>query len=190
MMSKPKLVVLGFINYAPMYGYQIGHIVEQFGLPVWAGIKLPSIYKALQELEASKHISGKQVTEGNNPPRTVFSINDKGRKLLGELVRQSLVSPKTLSQDWWLAMSFASQTMTRDFMERVVRERLERLKAKDMKAGENKFHAMAEARQLPFVHAHLMNMGMRHHKVEEQALEELLNDLAVNAHEDFFLKGE
>ncbi len=190
-MSKPKLVVLGFINRTPMYGYQIGHIVEQFGLPVWAGIKLPSIYKALQDLEASHHIRGEQVTEGNNPPRTVFHINEKGRKLLADMVKLNLSSPQVLSQEWWLTLSFAWQSVSREFLVDTIQARLENLKSKNLRARESNCQDWLEFGHLPFTHKHIMSLGLRHHRVELRTLKELLDDVIKDEHHDFFTdKGE
>ena len=92
-MSKAHLVVLGFVHKRPMYGYLIGQIVEEQKFPVWAGIKLPSIYKAMQTLEEKKYISGEQVSEGNNPPRTVYSLTPAGDKYFHELVENYLNDP-------------------------------------------------------------------------------------------------
>ncbi len=190
-MSKPKMVVLGFLNRAPMYGYQIGHVVEKLGFPVWAGIKLPSVYKALQDLEASTHIRGEQVTEGNNPPRTVFHINDKGRKLLSELIQTALSSNHVISQDWWLALSFSFDTVERSFLESVVEARLQSLKDKKMDLHDKDCGEHFAIQDLPFVHKHIMQLGIRHHEVEQKTLMELLDDIRTGNHEDFFTdKGD
>lgn len=187
-MSKPKLVVLGFLSRAPMYGYQIGHVVEEFGLPVWAGIKLPTIYKALQDLEASQHIRGEQVTEGNNPPRTVFHLIDKGRKLHSELVQHYLSSVTTSSQDWWLTLSFARHAISKEQLESAVRMRLDRLKhTKDSVRNSTCAH-MLETGDLPFVQRHVLQLGLRHHKEETKTLKELLADVLTGGHNDFYLK--
>jgi DNA-binding PadR family transcriptional regulator len=185
-MSKPKLVVLGFLNRAPMHGYQIGQTAEKFGLPAWAGIKLPSIYKALQELEASKHIRGEQVTEGNNPPRTVFHLNATGRKLLSELILQNLTSETTNSQDWWLALSFSWHTITRKQLEDAIHIRLERMTRMNAQMEESLCRKMLDSGEMPFVHGHIMQLGVNHHKVELKTLQELLDDVRSDKHEDYY----
>lgn len=186
-MSKPKLVVLGFLNRAPMYGYQIGQVVEEFGLPVWGGIRLPSIYKALQDLETSKHIHGEQVTEGNNPPRTVFHINEKGRKLHSELVRQNLSSPQTSSSDWWLTLSFAWKAVSKEVLEDSIRARIARLAHTKTSVEASSCQQQIVKGDLPFVHRHIMQLGLRHHRVELKTLKELLEDLLSGLNDDFFM---
>ncbi|MBN1326642.1 MAG: PadR family transcriptional regulator, partial [Candidatus Cloacimonetes bacterium] len=85
-MSKSDMVVLGFLHIKPMYGYEIIQFLQERELDVWAGIKMASVYKALHRLEQKQYITGKQITEGNNPTRTVFSLTSTGidyfRKIL------------------------------------------------------------------------------------------------------------
>ncbi|MBW6514428.1 MAG: PadR family transcriptional regulator [Candidatus Syntrophosphaera sp.] len=185
-MSKPKLVVLGFLSRLPMYGYQIGHVVEEFDFPAWAGIRLPSIYKALQDLEASKHIRGEQVNEGNNPPRTVFHINAKGRELHSELVREYLSSPKIRNEDWWLALSFAWKAVDKGFLADSIKARIQRLEEANNKVRSGICSELISKAQLPFVHEHILRLGLKHHRAEIRALKELLADVISGQNEDFF----
>lgn len=189
-MSMPKLVVLGFLSRQQMYGYQIGQIVENFGLPVWARIRLPSIYKALQELESSNYIRGEQEVEGNNPPRKVFHLNAKGRDLHARLVHEYITSPQTSPQDWWLVLSFAQGTMEQSTLEAVVETRIKNMtNLKDIRAGG--IAELIKKGELPFVYKHLANLGKRHHDVDICTLKELLKDIQSGLHSDFFVnKGD
>jgi len=190
-MSKPKMVVLAFLHREPMYGYQIGHVAEKFGLPVWASIKLPSIYKALQELEASRHIEGEQVMEGNTPPRTVFRINVKGKKLLQMMVRQSLASDKTCGNDWWLALSLSWKCLSREALIKTIRERIDRMRNLNMDEHNDMCGQQLQHGDLPFIYSYLWRIGRLHHEAELQVMRELLEDIENNEHEDYFLnEGE
>lgn len=188
-MSKPKLVVLAFLHRQPMHGYQIGHAAEEFGLPVWASIKLPTVYKALQDLDAAKDIRGEQVSEGNTPPRTVYHLNPKGVKHLRQLVLQYLSSPKTSVNDWWLALSLAWKAITRQHLETATRSRLERLSANlEQEAGGHCQQILA-AGELSPVHRFIWQLGTRHLQVEQAALKELLAELSSGRHDDYFLQN-
>ena len=105
-MNKSDLVVLGFLNRKPMYGYEIIQYTKMHALDVWAGVKMPSIYKALQRLETNKYISGKQIVEGNNPPRKVFTIKKIGTQYFREILKYFLGSKSELNVDFWMATSF------------------------------------------------------------------------------------
>lgn len=190
-MSKPKLVVLGFLSWQQMYGYQIGQIVESFGLPAWAGIRLPSVYKALQDLESGHYIRGEQVVEGNNPPRKVFHINDKGRTLHTRLVREYITDPNTAPQDWWLVLSFAKNTMDQATLESAIEARLKKMAELKKHIHESACAQLTEKGELPFVHKHLTNLGKRHHEADLNTLRELLKDIRSGNHSDFFVdKGD
>ena len=185
-MAKPQLVVLGFLSKKPMYGYQIGQIVEDMKLHIWAGIKLPSIYKALQTLESRKFIRGEQVTEGNNPPRTVFHLNPKGAKLLREMVLEELFNPLLLPQDWWMVLSFSQDAITKNELMNALDKRLDLVKSINKNEKHSKCMAMLENGELPFVMQHIFNLGNRHHKAEQLSLQELRDDITSGKHEDFF----
>lgn len=186
-MSKPKLVVLGFLTKAPMYGYQIGQIVEELGFPAWAEIRLPSIYKALQDLEASEHITSEQVVSGNNPPRKVFSLTPKGEMLRREFVRDYLVSEQTMSKDWWLTLSFADKAMGKEEMLKIVQNRLEILTERGTRMQHERCNRLLLSGEMPSVHKHLMRMGQGHHDLELRTLEELQTAILAGEHDDFFI---
>lgn len=185
-MSKAQMIVLGFLNHTPMHGYQIGQIVEQGEFPVWAGIKLPSVYKAMQSLEHSKHIRGEETREGNNPPRTVYHINPKGRSFLKQMLETSLGDAKLSDRDWWLALSFSHQCIDREAMVAFIDARLHKLKNKDREQRQNKCLEEAESGRIPFVHRHLINLAQRIQRAEIYSLNELRQDIIQNEHPEFF----
>jgi len=185
-MSKPKMVVLGFLRGLPMHGYQIGHVVEKLDIPSWSGIRLPSIYKALQDLESTKHIRGEQVTEGNNPPRTVFHINDKGRELHSELVRKFLSSADTANQDWWLALSFAGEAVSAEFLEKAIENRIQSLNESNHRIQTGICQQMLDRDELPFVIRHILQLERKYHRAEIKTLKDLLVDVHSPEHRGFF----
>lgn len=190
-MSKPQLVVLSFLKRQPMYGYKIGQIVEEMKMPVWAGIKLPSIYKAMQSLEQGGMISGKQQVEGNNPPRTVYHIKTKGQELLREMVLDYLKRQDLPPQDWWLVLSFSAQSVTRDELEQAVTERIELIKSRRDVHKEDICRKVMHTEKLPGIMKHIINLGERHSKVELDTLKELLDDIQNNRLEDLYVsKGD
>lgn len=186
-MAKPQLVVLGFLAKKPMHGYQIGQIVEEMKLHIWAGIKLPSIYKALQTLESRKFIRGEQVTEGNNPPRTVFHVNPKGLKLLREMILEELVNHDLLPMDWWMLVSFSQKAVTKAELLHALDKRLELVKSISKNERKSKCDELLETGELPFVMRHIQSLGSRHHKAESQTLTELRDDILSGSHDEFFL---
>ena len=155
-------------------------------MPVWGGIKLPSIYKALQSLEYSRHIRGEQLTEGNNPPRTVYHLNESGDKLLREMVLSYLLRRETPPYDWWLVLSFAWATVSKAELIRAVELRLEILNTDEQKKKLDRCEKMVQDHKLPCMMKHIMSLGRRYHSVERQTLGELLDDIRDGNMDDFF----
>jgi len=186
-MSKAHMVVLSFLKDKPLHGYQMGQIVEQLKLPGWVGITMPAIYKAMQSLEKSKHIRGEEMREGNNPPRTVYHLNPKGREYLRQIVNKYLAANEMLDRDWWLALHFATGCLSRSEMVEAISRRIIRLKeVEKIKANCIKQIPGELMDKLPFVHAHLLALGVRYLRAEQRTLEELKKDIVSGAHEDFF----
>ncbi len=187
-MSKAHMVVLSFLKAKPLHGYQMGQIVEQLKLPGWVGITMPAIYKAMQALEKSKHIRGEEMREGNNPPRTVYHLNPKGREYLKQIVGKYLDGNEMLDRDWWLALHFASGCLSREELLSIIAKRISRLKEVE-KLKKNCMQDIdpGQRDKLPFVHNHLLALGIRYLKAEQRTLEELSKDIEMGGHAEFFL---
>lgn len=187
-MSKAHMVVLSFLKDKPLHGYQMGQIVEQLKLPGWVGITMPAIYKAMQALEKSKHIRGEEMREGNNPTRTVYHLNPKGREYLKQIVSKYLDGNEMLDRDWWLALHFASGCLTRSELLKVIAKRIARLKEVE-KTKKNCLNLLDPGlkEKLPFVHSHLLTLGVRYLRAEQRTLEELCKDIESGIHTEFFL---
>lgn len=112
-MAKLHLVVLGYLNKKPMYGYQIGHTVTEHKFLIGSDVKLPSIYKALQVLEARELISGEEVSDGNNPPRTVFTITPAGKLHLKNLIVDTIMDKSDVQIEFFWAVIGASNYLFR-----------------------------------------------------------------------------
>ena len=189
-MAKPQLVVLGFLKKKPMYGYQIGQIVEEMQISVWGGIKLPSIYKALQSLEERQMIGGEQEVEGNNPPRKVFHLQKRGHRLLRQLVLEELRKLALSPPEWWLVLSFCWQSVTRKELMDAVRQRYELLTGPIPIQKEEHCKAMLDKGEMPQIMNYIFRLGMRHMDVERKTLEELLEAIPCMPEDLFYQATE
>ncbi|MDY0151922.1 MAG: PadR family transcriptional regulator [Candidatus Cloacimonas sp.] len=191
-MSKAHMVVLSFLKAKPMYGYQIGQMVEQLGLPRWTGITLPAIYKAMQTLEKQQHIRGEEMREGNSPPRMVYHLNSKGKEYLRKTVQGYLTDIQLMDRDWWFALLFAQHNIGKDELLEAVNNRIKQMK----EFQNNKPHGKACPKaifgdNLPFVHNHLMSLGTRFVRAELLSLSELAKDIESGEHSEYFMiKGD
>ena len=185
-MSKAHMIVLGFLNEMPMYGYKIGQIVESKKFAVWSGIKLPSIYKAMQTLEQKGFIIGEQTVEGNNPPRMVYNINAEGRQYLGKLITGFLSSSDIGDRDFWLALSFAKNIITRKQLKKAIEARIILIKWHLESDFSCKCEEMIAEKKIPIIHRYLVKNGDRHFQAELITLQELMEQMNDHEYDDFF----
>lgn len=187
LMNKSNLVVLGFLNRKPMYGYEIIQFTKMKGLDIWAGIKMPSIYKALQRLETKKNISGKQVVEGNNPPRKVFTITKAGTEHFREILKYFLESKGELNADFWMAISFMEKGISKKLFLKLLDHRLN-LMISHLKHHKEKCNISEEEKKnIPFYIRILMNRGEDMHKTEKRNLTKLREEVLKPENEFVFL---
>ncbi|MCX7747040.1 MAG: PadR family transcriptional regulator [Clostridia bacterium] len=83
--SKTKYVVLGLLSEGPMSGYEMKKIISIRFSNFWSE-SFGQIYPELKKLEEAGYIS--KTTTDSNRTRNVYSITDKGLKLLKEWLGQ------------------------------------------------------------------------------------------------------
>lgn len=191
-MSKAHMIVLSLVGEKPMHGYQIGQLVDQLRLPLWAGITLPAIYKAIQTLEKKKYIRGEEVRESNNPPKMVYHLEAKGRKYLAETVRGYLREVDKHGHDWWFTLMFAKGAIKKSELLELIKTRISFIEEMGKLKKEKKEQMwVLDMDKVPFVHLHMMNLGERCAKMELESLHELYDDIASCNHDCFFVdEGE
>jgi DNA-binding PadR family transcriptional regulator len=173
-----------------MYGYEIIQFTKMHALDVWAGIKMPSIYKALQRLETKIYISGKQVVEGNNPPRKVFTITKKGIQYFREILEYFLGSNSELNSDFWMATSFMGKGISRKLFLQLLDKRLEKIAHHAKHHKEKCDFSEEEKKNIPFYILILIEMGEEMHKAQKRTLNKLKNEVLKPENEFVFLKEE
>jgi PadR family transcriptional regulator, regulatory protein AphA len=73
--------VLGVLSICPMSGYDIRRLIESSIGNFW-NESFGQIYPALRRLEAEGCVAGEQHITDGRPPRTVYSLTDRGRDRL------------------------------------------------------------------------------------------------------------
>ena len=173
-----------------MYGYEIIQFTKMHALDVWAGIKMPSMYKALQRLETKKFISGKQVVEGNNPPRKVFTITKKGMQYFREIMKYFLGSKSELNVDFCMAISFMRNGINKELFLQLLDQRIDKITTHIKHHKEECDFPEEEKKKIPFYIQILMEMGEEMHKAEKRNLIKLKNEILKPENEFVFLKEE
>ncbi len=106
--TTPDLVVLALLCERPMHGYEVNRVLEERDVRDWAGISRPQVYYSLKKLEDAEALRlVDSPTQGAGPPREVYEITQKGRRILADaLEREAWTScrgaPPFLT---WMALS-------------------------------------------------------------------------------------
>lgn len=190
-MSKSELIVLGFLDYKPMHGYKIKKMIERHKLLSHGGIKMSSIYKAINRLEKRDHIEGKKEQKSNNPPRSVFHITTQGKNYLREMVRTYLQKQPGPFSEFWLAVAFIDGNVTRDKFCEFMDERIEELK-EILEDHEDLVKKVSEEEgDTPsFNIRNLMKMGCNMKENALKTLKQLRSDASKPENENVFLQKE
>ena len=83
-----RLVILGLLRKAPLYGYEIKQIIEEH-MSDWTSIAFGSIYFALDKMAEEGFVEKVSVEkEGKRPSRSVYQITQAGRAEFLRLLRE------------------------------------------------------------------------------------------------------
>jgi DNA-binding PadR family transcriptional regulator len=99
------LTVLTLIGDGAKYGYEIVGLIEERGYTEWVDIKMPSVYKALNELEKRKLISGKKSESGVRPSKKTYTLTSKGQIVLKDQITRCLRDPPRVNTLFDLGIS-------------------------------------------------------------------------------------
>ena len=86
-MSTVDMMILGVLMEGPMNAYEMKKILESRNVKAWAKLSSPAIYKNLLKLYHSGYIDGEVVRDGGMPEKTIYTINENGKKYFGQLLK-------------------------------------------------------------------------------------------------------
>ena len=188
-MTKSHLIVLGFLSKKSMYGYEIIKFVKERHLNTWTGIKDPSLYKSLKSLHKKGMLSVKKKIEGKNPPRSIYTITEKGRIYFQDILQNFLSKTDIQPDFFWLANSFTRNSISKDSFLDVTEKRIKKLEkhiSKHCKI-EDEYLQKKGNLQIPFNIKILIQMGKSIHQIELQALNDLKEEIQKNENDTFFI---
>ena len=79
MNSTIDLIILGILIESPMNAYEITQYIRDRQIRTFLKISDPAIYKSCKSLLHEGFLNGTSVKEGNQPDKTVYTINPDGR---------------------------------------------------------------------------------------------------------------
>lgn len=74
-----KYILLGYLNYRPMTGYEMKQVMDQSTVHFWHA-KLSQIYVTFKALEAEALVTSTVEVQEERPDRRVYTITEAGRQ--------------------------------------------------------------------------------------------------------------
>ncbi|WP_417143526.1 PadR family transcriptional regulator [Raoultibacter massiliensis] len=88
-----ELMILGALMDRPMSAYEMDKEMDIRNVRRWIRISPPSVYRNLIRLYEEGCADGKVVKEGEMPEKTIYSITEKGKERLHELMHRTAAQP-------------------------------------------------------------------------------------------------
>lgn len=85
--STIDLIILGVLLERPMSAYDLACLIEEKQVGRFLKISTPAIYKSCKRLYGSDLLDGKTSKEGEQPEKTIYRINEKGRERFFALMK-------------------------------------------------------------------------------------------------------
>jgi PadR family transcriptional regulator AphA len=104
-----KYVLLGFLNYRPMSGYDLKQAINRSTVHFWHA-ELSQIYVTLKALEKDGLIESDVHEQAQRPDRRVYTICEAGRSRLAEWLSQPLTELSPRKEVLLLKLFFAAQS--------------------------------------------------------------------------------
>ncbi|WP_035177204.1 PadR family transcriptional regulator [Alkalihalobacterium bogoriense] len=104
---KTRLMVLGFLLYKSMSGYEMQQHLQQSQTDTWAGVLPGSIYHALKKMEKEQLVAIESVEQTGNRSKAIYQITEKGKEEFKHLLISGLTeSSASLPTTFYTALSF------------------------------------------------------------------------------------
>lgn len=107
-LTPTSAAILGLLRERPMHGYEVArHFRPEADLGQVAPADMSTIYTFLKDLQEQGLITGKRVTVGARPPRTVFSLTAEAQTLLDDWLHRPVARMREVRMDFLLKLYFA-----------------------------------------------------------------------------------
>jgi PadR family transcriptional regulator, regulatory protein AphA len=115
-----KYILLGFIKYGPMTGYEIKQNMEHSTAHFWHAHH-SQIYTTLRKMEQEGLVSSQLQQQEGSPDRRVYSLLPAGRQILNEWLEHPQTEATPIKEDFLVRIFFSA---TRDPQEVIAEVRL------------------------------------------------------------------
>ncbi|MBN1286634.1 MAG: PadR family transcriptional regulator [Anaerolineae bacterium] len=175
-----RLVILGFLRYQPMHGYELKQLIERY-MGDWTSVAFGSIYFALRKLEEDGFIEKLGTEqEGNRPSRSVYQITGTGCAEFLRLLRAVWCAVERQYYDFDIGLFFMDALPGED-VKGYLRERVERLETHLRHVNRHRAEELADE-TIPLVAATIFEHTLRHLEAELAWTRDVLEKVEAGAY--------
>jgi len=103
-----KYILLGFLNYQPMTGYDLKQTLDHSVSHFWHAYH-SQIYTTLRQMEAEGLVVSEFVYAESQPDRRVYSLTDAGRAEFNAWLEQSLTEMSPIKEELAVRLFFSAR---------------------------------------------------------------------------------
>lgn len=103
-----KYILLGFLNYRPMTGYELKQMIDDTTAHFWHAYH-SQIYTILRQMEQDQLVTSRFFQEEGQPDRRVYTITDGGKQALKDWLDQTLTEPSPVKEELLVRLFFSGQ---------------------------------------------------------------------------------
>ena len=103
-----KYVLLGFLNYTPLTGYELKRFMDESTSNFWHA-KQSQIYTTLKKLESEGMVKSHIEPQEGRPHRRVYEITESGREDLNRWLRQPQIKLEPRKETLLVKLFFAAR---------------------------------------------------------------------------------
>lgn len=163
-----ELLLLGVLLQEKMHGYRLNEYVAH-AMGMYADLKKPTAYYALQKLEKGGYVRRDVEREGKRPERHVYEITDEGRDRFHDLLRQHLGG---------FTRTYFADDIGIAFMDRLPKPEARRLLAEKREKVQAVLKQFLEVPDHGGSWSHVIKHNVAHLITEAAWLDEVLSELA------------
>jgi PadR family transcriptional regulator AphA len=162
-----KFILLGFLNYGPMTGYDLKQNLDSSTVHFWHAHH-SQIYTMLREMEKENLVTSQYIEEEGQPDRRIYFITDTGKQALAQWLSQPMTEMAAVKDEFLVRIFFSARREPQKVIDELVVQRELHQKQLEMYRQciepliDNQEHVeQGLERDAAFWHATL-NMGIRY----------------------------
>jgi PadR family transcriptional regulator AphA len=102
-----KYILLGFLNYQPMTGYELKQTIDESTAHFWHAYH-SQIYTTLRQMEAGGLVSSQRVQEEGRPDQRIYTISPAGQQALQSWLDQVQTEVSPVKEELLVRLFFSA----------------------------------------------------------------------------------